>query len=213
MRLLENSWHGDPWLPISVSELLSKTNGHILLCLTHQPSFLNFTSEGFMSRSFGTLLLINPMISLKTQPSPNHFSKHSWQPLSISTWARSVIKRFCNYRVVGAQAENSNSRPGMTPYISTLAAAMNAQACLTHSIPDKKDLRRHLRLKRDLSSSSPKIFAKRARVKNAQRLSGWRMGGKAHNNKKKQLQPNHIAPGTVSGSGQLGNLSDECFFC
>ena len=91
------------------------------------------------------------------------------------------------------------------PNISTLAAVMKAQACLTQSIPEKKELAHHARLKRNLSSSTPKSAANLSRMKNAQHLREH-CNHKFKINTWKSVHRKHIASATVVGSGQEGSL-------
>ena len=86
LSLLEKSWHGAPRTPI-VSDLFDRSKQHCFLCRMQCPFFLNFTSEGAMSRSSGIVFVINSMMSPNIQPSLNQRSRHSWHPLSISTLA------------------------------------------------------------------------------------------------------------------------------
>lgn len=94
--------------------------------------------------------MINPMMSPKMQPSENQFTKHFWQPVSISTLksqkANDSDVHTTDFdfdrdrmQVIEAQTETGKTTFGWMPNISALAAAMYAQACLTHSIPEKKE--------------------------------------------------------------------------
>ena len=132
LSLFEKSWHGAPRIPI-VSDLLDTSKQHCFLCRMQSPVFLNFTSEGAMSRSSGTVFVINSMMS------------------------------------------------------------------------QKKELAHHARLKRNLSSSTPKSFENLSRMKNAQHLR-QRCNQKLKNNIWKSLHLKHIASGSVFGSGQGGSL-------